>query len=95
MENLREELIELNKLIEITLCESFTIKISKVVGKSFDNFLAILGSILALQFFISNTLTQQPITLHHSHINGLICVIACLLYDILYILENITRIASL
>ena len=47
VENLGEELIELNKLIEIALCESFTIKICKVISKSFDNFLAVLGSILA------------------------------------------------
>ena len=95
MENIREELIKLNKLIEIALCESLTIKVCKVIGKSFNNFFAILGSILALQFFINNTLTQQPITLYHSYINGLICIIACLLDDILYILENITRIVSL
>ena len=90
-----EELIKLNKLIEIALCESLTIKVCKIVGKSFDYLPAILGSILALQFFIRNTLTQQPITLYHSHINGLVCVIACLLNDILYILDNITCIASL
>ena len=89
MENLREGFIEQIEVVKIRFCKTFTVFVSQLSGKRFDDLQPIFGTISSAQLLLCDSAAKEPVALYESDIDRLICAVTGNFDDAAHILQDI------